>query len=80
MARVAEIARARPCAGAVAGIGDGPATDIRGRERQGMDGIFIGSGIHGHGMSARRRFRASAAQELAADGVARRYAMPDLTW
>lgn len=61
-------------------IGDGPATDIRGANRQGMASIFIGSGIHGHVMGGGEGFIVSARQVLAADGAMATYAMPELRW
>ena len=62
------------------GIGDGPATDVQGANRQGIDALFIGSGIHGHVMSSGDGFLGSAAKVLEADGVAAKYAMPELRW
>lgn len=61
-------------------IGDGPATDMLGAMRQGMDAMFIGGGIHGHAMSEGDGFLKSAGEVLAADGVVARYAMPELAW
>ena len=61
-------------------IGDGPATDVLGANRQQMDALFIGGGIHGHVMSSGEGFLASAAKVLEADGVIARYAMPELAW
>lgn len=61
-------------------IGDGPATDIRGANRQGMASIFIGSGIHGHVMGVGEGFVTSAAKVLDADGAVATYAMPELRW
>jgi HAD superfamily hydrolase (TIGR01459 family) len=64
----------------VLGIGDGPVTDVAGAVKQGIDALFIGGGIHGHAMSTGEGFLASARQVLEADGVAARYAMPELVW
>ncbi len=61
-------------------IGDGPATDILGANRQGMDALFIGSGIHGHAMLAGEAFEGWARSVLAEEGVTARYAMPELRW
>jgi HAD superfamily hydrolase (TIGR01459 family) len=80
MERVAAIAGLGIAPARVLCIGDGPATDIRGANRQGMDSIFIGSGIHGHVMSVGEGFVASAEQVLAADGAVATYAMPELRW
>jgi HAD superfamily hydrolase (TIGR01459 family) len=80
MERVAGMAgRAIPPA-RVLGIGDGPATDVRGAALQGMDALFIGGGIHGHAMSDGDDFLKSAADVLKADGAEARYAMPELAW
>jgi HAD superfamily hydrolase (TIGR01459 family) len=61
-------------------IGDGPATDVLGANRQGIDALFIGGGIHGHAMETGDAFLASAEAVLAKDGVKARYAMPKLEW
>jgi HAD superfamily hydrolase (TIGR01459 family) len=62
------------------GIGDGPATDVVGAMRQGMDALFIGSGIHGHVVNAGEGLLASAQQVLAADGATAKYVMHELGW
>ena len=64
----------------VLGIGDGPATDIVGANRQGMDSIFIASGIHGHVISAAEDFQEAVAGVLAEDGASATYAMHELAW
>ena len=61
-------------------IGDGPATDVLGANRRGIDALFIGGGIHGHAMGAGDAFLASAEKILAADGVSAKWAMPELGW
>lgn len=61
-------------------IGDGPATDVLGANRQGMDALFIGSGIHGHAMQSGEGFEAWARGLLVGEGVSARYAMPELRW
>lgn len=61
-------------------IGDGPATDVLGATRQGMDALFIGGGIHGHAMEEGEAFLKSARTVLDAEGVAAKYAMPELAW
>ena len=47
MERVAEIAGQSVAPSRILAIGDGPATDILGANRQGIDALFIGGGIHG---------------------------------
>lgn len=61
-------------------IGDGPSTDVLGANRQGIDALFIGSGIHGHAMQAGDGFETWARELLAGEGVNARYAMPLLAW
>lgn len=61
-------------------IGDGPSTDVLGAMRQGMDALFIGGGIHGHAMDEGEGFLKSAQAVLDAEGVAAKYAMPELAW
>lgn len=64
----------------VLAIGDGPATDILGANREGFDALFIGGGIHGHAMGAGDAFLASAQVVLDAEGVIAKWAMPELAW
>jgi HAD superfamily hydrolase (TIGR01459 family) len=64
----------------VLAIGDGPATDLKGANRQGVDALFIGGGIHGHAMADGEGFLASATSVLREAGVSARYAMPELAW
>lgn len=78
--RVAEIAGKAIAPGRVLAIGDGPATDVLGANRQGIDALFIGGGIHGQSMGEGDAFLASAEKVLAADGVRAKWAMPELSW
>jgi ribonucleotide monophosphatase NagD (HAD superfamily) len=80
MERVAAVAGKGVAPSRVLCIGDGPATDVLGAMRQGMDVLFIGGGIHGHTMSEGEGFLESAAKVLEADGVESTYAMPELSW
>ncbi|MBI1361426.1 MAG: TIGR01459 family HAD-type hydrolase [Alphaproteobacteria bacterium] len=80
MERVAEISGRDIRPERVLGIGDGPATDVRGANAMGMDALFIGGGIHGHAMADGEGFLESAQAVLAADGAVARYAMPELSW
>jgi len=78
--RVAQLAGKAISPGRTLAIGDGPATDVLGANRQGIDALFIGGGIHGHAMGAGGAFLASAEKVLAADGVSAKWAMPELSW
>jgi ribonucleotide monophosphatase NagD (HAD superfamily) len=63
-------------------IGDGLATDIVGANRQGLDALFIGSGIHGAELvdPAGRLDLAAAAGLLEEKGLAASWAMSRLEW
>ena len=78
--RVAELAGKTVSPGRTLAIGDGPPTDVLGANRQGIDALFIGGGIHGHTMGAGNAFLASAEKVLAADGVSAKWAMQELSW
>ncbi|MDP3675532.1 MAG: TIGR01459 family HAD-type hydrolase [Novosphingobium sp.] len=78
--RVAAIAGRSVAPSRMLGIGDGPATDMVGAMRQGIDALFIGGGIHGHSMGEGDAFLESAAKVMAVDGAAAKYAMPELRW
>jgi HAD superfamily hydrolase (TIGR01459 family) len=60
-------------------IGDGPKTDIAGAQGEGIDALFITGGITGARMTGAFDARA-AADLLAEDGLAARYAAPALVW
>lgn len=69
-----EVARAR-----VLAIGDGPSTDIVGANRQGLDALFVASGIHQGALVGPAGFELTeVAATLAEAGAAARYAMPEL--
>lgn len=60
-------------------IGDGVATDVAGANAQGLDVLFVASGMHGEGLSTEGRVdpvKVEAA--LAADGVRANYVMREL--
>lgn len=60
-------------------IGDGPGTDLRGANGQGLDCLFIASGMHGQKlMSDGALDEAKVAAELAAEGVRAAYVMDSL--
>jgi HAD superfamily hydrolase (TIGR01459 family) len=78
--RASEISGRTVTPGRTLAIGDGPSTDVLGANRQGMDALFIGSGIHGHAMQSGEAFEGWARGLLAGEGVSARYAMPELRW
>jgi HAD superfamily hydrolase (TIGR01459 family) len=80
MERVAAIAGKNVAPDRVLCIGDGPATDVIGARRQGMDALFIGGGIHGHAIGAGEDFLEEARKVLKADNAFARWAMPELEW
>lgn len=61
-------------------IGDGPATDLTGAAREGMDGLFVLNGIHGHKIAAAANLLGLALTELEAAQTHARYVMPELGW
>ena len=63
-------------------IGDGLATDIIGANRQGLDALFIGTGIHGGEVvdHAGRLDLAAAARLLEEKGLAASWAMARVVW
>lgn len=71
---------AQPASGPrrILAIGDGPATDVAGAVREGMDSLFIGAGIHGLGASG--AFLAQAGSVLDQHRVRATYAAPALRW
>ncbi len=58
-------------------IGDGPVTDIRGANREGIDSLYVGSGLAQHD---RGDFAAQTAALLDQQGVLATYAMTHLEW
>ena len=62
-------------------IGDGVATDVLGANRQGLDVLFIASGIHGEEAVGPDGLDARAVETLLAkDGARAAFAMADLEW
>jgi HAD superfamily hydrolase (TIGR01459 family) len=60
-------------------IGDGPATDLLGADRQGLDSLFIASGIHGDSLlDGDEVSLPRALRVLATAGVSATYVMPRL--
>jgi HAD superfamily hydrolase (TIGR01459 family) len=61
-------------------IGDGVSTDILGAQAQGLDSLFIASGMHGEALLTDGALDAAKVQAaLKADGAAATYVMPALT-
>lgn len=58
-------------------IGDGPATDIAGANRQGVDALYVGTGLARHDG---RDFETAARALLADAGVRARYVQAELAW
>ena len=62
-------------------IGDGMPTDLKGANDQGLDVLFVASGIHGAETIGPDGLRVEAtAALLAAGGVSATYAIADLVW
>lgn len=58
-------------------IGDGPVTDIRGANREGIDCLYVGSGLaNEHGGD----FAGATRDLLESEGVSATYALPHLCW
>lgn len=61
-------------------IGDGIGTDLKGANAQGLDCVFIASGMHGEALLTRGALDAAKAEAvLAAEGVSATYVMTALT-
>lgn len=62
-------------------IGDGIATDVKGANAQGLDVLFVASGIHGAETIGPNGLDAKAVEDLLAkDGAKATYAIADLVW
>jgi HAD superfamily hydrolase (TIGR01459 family) len=62
-------------------IGDGVATDVKGANAQGLDVLFVASGIHGAETIDAAGVNARAVEDLLAkDGAQATYAIADLVW
>lgn len=81
LARSAELA-GRPIDRArVLCVGDGPRTDLRGANAQGLDALFIAAGIHGQEILAKGYLDAAMMDHVfETEGVVARWAMPELVW
>jgi HAD superfamily hydrolase (TIGR01459 family) len=82
LAKVRELTGAPTPASRVLAIGDGLPTDVAGANAQGLDLLFIASGIHGaetHGPDGQLDL-AAVERLLGAAGAHAAYAMSELTW
>ncbi|CAN5659488.1 hypothetical protein BH10PSE5_BH10PSE5_07020 [soil metagenome] len=62
-------------------IGDGLPTDVKGANDQGLDVLFVASGIHGAETIGADGLNAKAVEGLlAGDGLTATYAIADLVW
>lgn len=61
----------------VLAIGDGPVTDLKGANREGLDALYVGTGLAAH---VDGDFISDARSLLDENGVTARYAQPMLTW
>ena len=62
-------------------IGDGLPTDVRGANAQGLDVLFVASGIHGAETIGPEGLNAAAVADLLAnDGLTARWTLADLVW
>ena len=78
--RLDEMLGYKPDISRILAIGDGPATDVRGAAREGLDCLFIGGGIHGQELEEGEAFLQSAAEVMANDETSAAYAAPALIW
>jgi HAD superfamily hydrolase (TIGR01459 family) len=68
---------AMPDRSRILAIGDGPVTDIRGANREGLDCLYVGTGLAQHDGGD---FAGQSAHLLARQGVSATYAMEMLKW
>ncbi|MDB5419231.1 MAG: putative sugar phosphatase of the superfamily [Phenylobacterium sp.] len=62
-------------------IGDGPRTDLRGANAQGLDALFIAAGIHAQEILAKGALDAAMMDHVfETEGVTARWAMAELVW
>ncbi len=71
----AETARGKPPQSVLC-IGDSPATDMRGAARQGLDALYVGTGLAAHGDD----FKSEIGALLEEYGTSARWAMTALRW
>jgi HAD superfamily hydrolase (TIGR01459 family) len=62
-------------------VGDGPRTDLRGANAQGLDALFIAAGIHGQEILARGHLDVAMMDHVfETEGVTAAWAMAELVW
>jgi HAD superfamily hydrolase (TIGR01459 family) len=62
-------------------VGDGPRTDLRGANAQGLDALFIAAGIHGQEILAKGSLDIAMMQHVfETEGVTATWAMTELVW
>jgi len=62
-------------------IGDGPRTDLRGANAQGLDALFVANGIHGQEILAKGSLDPAMIDHVfETEGVTATYAIADLVW
>jgi HAD superfamily hydrolase (TIGR01459 family) len=62
-------------------VGDGPRTDLRGANAQGLDALFIAAGIHGQEILAKGHLDVAMMDHVfETEGVTATWAMPELVW
>lgn len=75
--KAAALMGAAPDKSRILAIGDGPVTDIRGANAQGIDSLYVGTGLAQHEAA---EFPEKTRELLRSTGVEATYAMPALTW
>ena len=78
--KVEELCGAKLPRDRVLAIGDGPVTDILGAQKQGLDCLFIGGGIHGEALGDGQDFILNAEKVLTKENTSAKYASPFLSW
>lgn len=66
-----------PASPRILAIGDGPGTDLAGANAQGLDALYVGTGLAQY---SKNTFAAGTAELLAEQGVSARYVQTALTW
>lgn len=74
-----EALRARPDKTRILAIGDSPKTDIRGASTQGVDSLYVGTGLAQHSADA-EKFETEVRALLAENNVEATYVQPRLRW